>query len=103
MLCHRLPQGGQALAEADEALVLSLLLRGPKRWVIQVLLAARGVVARCLDLRTRPRRDPDVLPRRRNDERLDPFECRRIADHAPARVAVAEGSLASGSRGHLVR
>src|SRR5207302_3215412 len=64
VLGHRGAQTRQALAEADQALVLLLVLRRAVIRVVQVLLPAGLVVTRRLELCVRPRRDPDVRPGR---------------------------------------
>ena len=69
MLGHRLPQLGQPLGEADQLVVLRLLLTGSEVRVVEVLLAPRSVDTGCLKLGARGRRDPDVLPGRGDRER----------------------------------
>src|SRR6185436_15385246 len=64
VLGHRRPDLRQLLAEADELVVLRLLLLRAVVLRVQVLLAARLVVADCLELCPRTRRDPHVAPRR---------------------------------------
>src|SRR5262249_23094710 len=77
---HRLAQRRQGVAEADQLVVLGTLLLGPIVGAVEVLLPARGVQPRGLELRRRPRRDRDVLPRGRNRERLDASELCLVAD-----------------------
>src|SRR5581483_2833745 len=90
VLGDRAPQRGQPLAEEDEPAELRLLLRGAEGGVVQVLPPARGVVPGRLQLRARPRGDPDVAPRRRNPQRVDPRERRRIVDPVPLPIEVPE-------------
>src|SRR5438067_96861 len=71
---HLRPKAGQELAEADQALELRLLLGGPVVRVVEVLLAACPIDAGRLQLRAGARRDPDVLPGGRDDERAYPVQ-----------------------------
>ena len=74
VLVHRLAQLGQPLREPHELVELRLLLARAEFRVVEVLPAAGAVDAGGLQLRAGARRDPDVLPGRRNGERLDPLE-----------------------------
>src|SRR5262249_22316451 len=87
---HRFAQRRKRIAETDELVVLRLLLLGPVVGAVEVLLSARGVAAGRLELRRRARRDPDVLPRRRDRERLEPRELPLVRDPLAAAVVVAE-------------
>src|SRR5207247_938372 len=58
--------------------------------VVEVLLAARGVHARRLEVTQRIGRDPDVDPGRRDGELADPFDDPRITDRLAALVYVGE-------------
>src|SRR5579884_2650268 len=93
VLGHRLAERGQSLAEADQLVELRLLLRRAEVRVVEVLPPARLVEAGRLQLRARARRDPDVLPCRRDDELADPLEPRLVRDLAPDLVVVAEAAL----------
>jgi hypothetical protein len=53
VFAHRLAQLRQPLGEADQLVVLRLLLLRAKGRVVEVLLAARGIDARSLQLRAR--------------------------------------------------
>src|SRR5579864_904853 len=101
MLGQRRPQGRQPLAETNEALEFGPVLFRPEIGVIDVLLAAGLVDAGCLELRARPRCDPDVLPRRRDREPVEALDRRRVADCIPAPVEIAKRSLASDPTRHL--
>src|SRR6185369_2155621 len=90
---HRLAQIGQALGEADELVEFLLLLASAELGVVQILAPAGRVDARRLELRGRARRDPDVLPRRRNHELADSRELRRVRDDLAPRVEIAKGAL----------
>src|SRR4051812_1642347 len=92
VLRHRRSELRQLLREADELVVLRLLLLRPKRRVVEVLPPAGGIQADRLQLPGRARRDPDVLPRRRDHERLDALELRLVGDLVPAGVVVREPS-----------
>src|SRR5438094_2292259 len=98
---HRGAQTRQALAEADQAVVLLLLLRRAVIRVIQVLLPAGLVVTRRLELCVRPRRNPDVRPGRWNRERLDALEHVRVTDHLSIRVDVKKRPFAPDPARHL--
>src|SRR5581483_5863040 len=93
MLRHHGPQLGQLLREADELVVLRLLLGRAVVGVVEVLLPPGLVDARRLELRAGARRDPDVPPRRRDGELLDPLELRRVADLLAPCVDVAKRTL----------
>src|SRR5207245_4055849 len=71
VLCRSGAQVGQALRESDQPIELRLVLLRTKRRVREVLLATGGVDAGRLQLGARAWRDPDVLPGRRDDERLE--------------------------------
>ena len=62
----------------------------PPPRVVAVLLAAPRVPSRRLKVTARSRRDPHVLPRRRDDEGADPFERRGVTHQLPVRVAIFE-------------
>ena len=74
--------------EADQLGVFLLLLARAIFRVVEVLPTARGVDPGRLQLRVRPRRDPDVAPRRRDRERLNPLELPLVGDPVSARVVV---------------
>ncbi len=90
VLAHHSSQIGKAVREADQPVVFRLLLLRPIFRVIEVLSPAGAVDARRLELRVRPRRDPDVAPRRRYSKLLDSRELRRIRDPVSPGVVVAE-------------
>src|SRR3954449_2719123 len=92
---HRLAERRKGVAEADELVVLGPLLLGSIVRAVEVLLPARGVEARGLELRRRPRRDPDILPRGRDRERLDPSELPLVGDPLAPAVVVAKRALAT--------
>src|SRR5262249_47925398 len=78
MLGHRRAKLRQVLAEPDQPVVLRLLLGDAKIRAVEVLLPPGLVVAGRLELRSRTRRDPDVLPRRRDGEPFDALENRGL-------------------------
>src|SRR6185312_16005326 len=80
VLRHRLAQVGEALGEANELVEFLLLLARPEVGVVQVLAPAGLVDSGRLELRAPPRRDPDVLPRGRDHELLDPREPVAVGD-----------------------
>ena len=86
------PDHRKSLGEVKKPVELRLLLRCPVPWVVAVLLPLGGVDARGLDMRARVRRDPDVLPGRRDDERSDASELLRITYLRSGRVDVAEAT-----------
>ena len=83
VLAHRLPQVGQPLGEADEVVELRLLLLRPELRVVQVLAPAGAIDPGRLELRFRARRDPDVAPRGRDDQRLDALDLLGVGDLFP--------------------
>ena len=64
--------------------------------MVAALLAAAGVKAGGLQVAVRERRNPDVGPRRRDDERLDAGQRVLIAHRLPVGIGVAE----AGARLH---
>src|SRR5204862_4821527 len=90
VLRHRFAERRQRVGEPNQLVELRLLLRGPVIVVIAVLPPACRIGTCCLQLRARTRRDPDVFPRRRDRERLDPRELPGVGDAPTARVEVAE-------------
>ena len=90
VLSDRQPQIRQLLGEADQLLELRRLLLRAEVRVIAVLEPPGAVDAGRLELGPRPRRDPDVLPRRRDCERVQPRDHLGVADPAALRVEVAE-------------
>ena len=88
-----MPQVGQLLREAHELVELRLLLPGAELRVVEVLAAPGLVDTGRLELRARPRRDPDVLPGRRDHELLDALDLGGIVDPPAATVQVAKASL----------
>src|SRR5436305_10595929 len=101
VLGHRSAQPGQAVAEANQAVVLLLLLRCAVIRVVQVLLSPGFVVAGRLDLRVRPWRDPDVGPRGWYHERLDALENGGVANRLSLCVDVAKRAFAPDPARHL--
>jgi hypothetical protein len=66
--------------------------------VVEVLPAARRVGARRLDVPARVRADPDVLPRRRDDELVDAPEDLVVLDPPAVGVEVLEAAPAAAAR-----
>src|SRR5579859_3096398 len=69
----------------------------PPQVVVPVLAAARRVGADRLDVATRIGTDPDVFPRRRDHQRLDPGQGALILDRGGVRSEVAETATASSA------
>src|SRR5262245_41917042 len=90
VLAERLPKLRKTLSKAHELVVFRLLLARAEFRVVEVLPPARSIDAGRLQLRARPRRDPDVLPRGRDAERVDPLQRDLVRDRAAARVLVPE-------------
>jgi hypothetical protein len=65
----------QMPGQADRPVVLLLGPLGLPLLVIDVLATAGGVGAHRLDVAVRMRANPHLLPRRRNDQRLDSRQC----------------------------
>jgi hypothetical protein len=82
VLRHRLAERGQGLGEPDQLVEFRLFLRRAEIAVVEVLLSAGSIESGRLQIRGRAGRDPDVAPRRRNDERRDPLEVRLVRDLA---------------------
>ena len=55
-----------------------------------MLLAPPGITPCCLQVSARVNRDPDVLPRRRDDDRPDAIEGCSVANQPSVRVEVDE-------------
>jgi hypothetical protein len=79
MLLDFFPDGRQSVREGDNMLVLGAFAYLTKAHVISVLLAAFRVSPGRLNVANGEKAYPDVRPRRRNRERLDPLE-QAIAD-----------------------
>jgi hypothetical protein len=92
VLGHRRAQVGQPLGESNQAVILLLLLLRPECRVVEVLASTCLVQAGGLQLRVWARRDPDVLPRRWDDERLDARKLRLVADAVSARVVIPKAT-----------
>ena len=80
----------QRLPELDHVLVLRLFADLAPFLVIAVLLAPLAVTAGGLEMAVRLRADPDVGPRRRDDERLDALQRAFVGDAVTPRIAVEE-------------
>jgi hypothetical protein len=74
MLLDFFPDGRQSVREGDNMLVLGAFAYLTKAHVISVLLAAFRVSPGRLNVAIGEKAYPDVRPRRRNRERLDPLE-----------------------------
>ena len=83
-------QAGQGAGELDQVGVLHLVAAGGPPLVVAVLLAAARVLAGHLQVAVRARGDPDVGPRRRDDESPDPVQDGGIADPLAVGPEVAE-------------
>src|SRR4029450_13782842 len=90
VLGHRGAEIRELFGETDQLVVLRLLLPGAEGWVVKILPAPGGIHAGRLELCAGARRDPDVLPGRRDDERLDPPQLVRVRDAVASSVLVAE-------------
>src|SRR5260221_6227715 len=95
VLGHRRAQRRELLGEADQPVELRLVLCGAIVGVIAVLLTAGAVDSGRLQFRVRPRRDPNVSPRRGDRETLDPLDLRSIDDDATAGIDIAKCSFAA--------
>ena len=84
VLRHRRAQLREMLAEADQLVVLGLLLARAEVGVVEVLPPAGLVDAGRLELRSGTRGDPDVAPGRRNRQRGNPGEGILVRDPPPA-------------------
>jgi hypothetical protein len=74
MLLDFFPDGRQSVREGDNMLVFGAFAYLTKAHVISVLLAAFRVSPGRLNVAIGEKAYPDVRPRRRNRERLDPLE-----------------------------
>src|SRR5215210_4222650 len=90
VLRHRRAKLRKTLGETDELVELRLLLAGAELRVVEVLAAPRLVRSGRLELRAGTWRDPDVPPCRRDPQRVDALERRRVRDRPAARVLVPE-------------
>ena len=68
------PQFRQGVRELGQIAVFRLVAAGGPALVIAVLLAAPHIAPGNLHVTVGVRRDPDIRPGRRNDQRLDPVE-----------------------------
>src|SRR2546430_5668380 len=87
---HASPDPRQDPCEARHAVELVGVPNFAPTRVIAVLLAAACVAARRLQVTAWPGRDPDVLPRRRDDQGADAIEGHLIADAPSIRLDVLE-------------
>jgi hypothetical protein len=71
VLIHARPQRREGLAERGHAVELALVANLAPARVIAVLLASFRIPGASLDVAVGQRTDPDVAPRRWDDERLD--------------------------------
>src|SRR5207248_7732627 len=76
--------------EAGQAVELVRVTHLPPSRVITVLLAAARVTAGGLEMASRARRDPHLLPGRRDGQGLDPVECGGVADALAVGTGVFE-------------
>jgi hypothetical protein len=76
--------------EADQPVVLGVVAHATPVGMIAVLLAPPRIAADGLQVPSRIVADPDIAPRRRNDERTDSLERPPMANTAALRVAVDE-------------
>jgi hypothetical protein len=90
-----LAQRGQRPRELDHVLELLAIARGAPLRVVEVLLAAALVDARGLDVSAGVRADPHVLPRRRDDELVDPGQELLLVDAITLLVDVGEPASAA--------
>ncbi|MFT3789272.1 MAG: hypothetical protein QM770_24345 [Tepidisphaeraceae bacterium] len=84
---HGSAQARKCLREVDDAFVLRFVAGGAEVRVIAGLLSAPRVATGRLQVAGRSRADPDIGPRRRNDQRLDAGERGGVRD-APAGAGV---------------
>src|SRR5207248_2679096 len=76
--------------EGDEAVVLGFVADGAPARVVAELFATAGVAAGGLQVAVGARADPDVGPRRRDDEGADALEVGGAADGLAVGAEVAE-------------
>ncbi len=90
ILLERLARRPEPLGELRQPLELLTVALSSEVVVVEVLPAAPGVGADRLDVAAIIRADPNVLPSRRDHERLDALELRLVRDRVAALVAVRE-------------
>jgi hypothetical protein len=76
----------KSLHEVGQAAVLGLVPDRPPSLVVPVLLSPASVAPGGLDVSERARRDPDVLPRRRDGQAAEAAELRLVADAPTVRL-----------------
>ena len=86
------PDAAERPPEGGEPRELHVVPLRPERGMVEVLLAAARVAADCLEVAVRRAANPDLGPRRRNDQRADASERLGVADDPPARVPVAKSA-----------
>ncbi len=87
--------------ERHHALVLRFVAHLTPPLVIPVLLATTDIASGCLNVAVCARADPDILPGRRDHERLDPRKDLQIGDATPLRIAIGKslpGPMAGDTR-----
>ncbi len=87
----------QRSRELGKALELLAVALGAPVVVVEVLPPPGGVGPDRLDVAAIVSADPDVLPSRRDDERLDALHGRLVRDRVAAFVAVREAAAAADS------
>ncbi len=80
----------QGVRELDQIAVFHLVAAGGPALVIAVLLAPANIAARHLDVAIGTRRDPDIGPGRRNDQRANAGKVFLVAQLLAGRGAVVE-------------
>ena len=106
---HPRPDLRERGPERDHALVLGLVADLSPPCVVAVLLPPAGVTAGGLNVTVRIGTDPDVLPRRRDDDRANALEGRAIPDRAAPRVEIEKSPTrasafdAGRSIGHVAK
>src|SRR5690606_724947 len=88
---------GQGLPEGDHPVELDPAAHLAPALVVAVLLAALLVAAGGLEVAVRERADPDLVPRRRDRERLDPLAL-GVGDEGAVGVVVGKARAAAAAR-----
>ena len=87
---HALADRRQRARKVDHLAVLGLVSRARPLRMIAMLLPPARIAPGRLHMAVGARANPDVLPRRRNDERSNSVERSRIANGTSLRIAIGE-------------
>jgi hypothetical protein len=92
---HDRPQLGQLLREADQPVVFLTLLPGAEVPMVEVLLSPSLVEAGRLEFGVWTRRDPNVLPGRRDRQSFDAIDRISVLNWATVLVEIDKRPLAA--------